>query len=90
MTTLHIPLKGVFFDQIKSGEKSEEYRLVTPYWTKRLAGRTYDAINLTRGYPAKTDTARHLRRPWRGFRKTKITHPHFGPDPVEVYAILVN
>lgn len=90
MTTLHLPLKGVYFDQIKSGEKREEYRLATPYWAKRLDGRTYDSIELSKGYPPKNDTARRITRPWRGVHKTTITHPHFGPDPVEVYAIRVN
>ncbi|WP_267960373.1 hypothetical protein [Rhodovulum sulfidophilum] len=38
----------------------------------------------------KGDTERRITRPWRGFRKPKITHPHFGLDTVEVYAIRVN
>ncbi len=29
-------------------------------------------------------------RPWRGFSNIVITHPHFGPAPVEVFAIHVN
>ena len=90
MTTLYLPLKGEYFDQIKSGEKREEYRLATPYWARRLEGRSYADIVLTKGYPPKADMDRRLQRPWRGFRKTTITHPHFGPEPVEVYAILVN
>ena len=87
--TLHLPLKGIYFDQIASGEKVEEYRLVTPFWKKRLEGRFYAEIVLTRGYPRKDDASRRMVRPWRGFRRTTITHPHFGPDPVEVFAILV-
>lgn len=90
MATLHLPLKGVYFDQIKSGEKSEEYRLCTPFWTKRLAGKSFDHIELSLGYPPKDDKSRRITRPWRGLRKTTITHPHFGPNPVEVYAIRVN
>lgn len=90
MTTLHLPLKGIYFDQIKSGEKVEEYRLATPFWARRLEGRGFDLIVLTRGYPHRDDATRRIIRPWRGFRKTTITHEHFGPDPVEVYAIRVN
>lgn len=90
MRTLHLPLKGEYFDQIKSGEKVEEYRLATPFWAKRIEGREYDGIELAKGYPPKGDTSRRITRPWRGYRKTTITHPHFGPDPVEVYAIRVN
>lgn len=34
--TLYLPLKGIYFDQIKAGEKLHEYRLATPYWRARL------------------------------------------------------
>ena len=33
--------------------------------------------------------ARRLVLPWRGMRETTITHPHFGAEPVAVYAIRV-
>lgn len=89
-STLTLPLKGEYFDQIKAGTKPEEFRLVTPYWRRRLEGRTYDRIELTRGYPLRDDDARRLVLPWKGYRITTITHPHFGPDPVEVYAIDVS
>lgn len=85
--TLHLPLKGIYFDQIKAGSKTEEYRLVTPFWSKRLDGRAYDRIVFTRGYPPKSDVSRRLELPWRGVSKKIINHPHFGPDDVEVYAI---
>jgi hypothetical protein len=87
---LHLPLKAVYFDAIKAGTKLEEYRLRTPYWTRRLAGRTYAGIELMRGYPTAGDDTRRLRLPWKGFRTTTIQHPHFGPLPVEVYAIDVS
>lgn len=90
MATLYLSLKGQYFDQIKSGEKVEEFRLVTPYWQRRLDGRTYDQIILARGYPKKSAAHLRISRAWRGVRKTIITHPHFGPDPVAVYAIRVN
>jgi len=89
MNSLTLPLNGVYFDQIKAGTKTEEFRLRTPFWTKRLAGRSYDRIVLTRGYPRSDDHDRRLVLPWRGLRETTITHPHFGPDPVEVFAIRV-
>lgn len=87
MSTLTIPLKGEYFDAIRDGNKPEEFRLVTPYWRKRLEGRNYEFIELTRGYPSRDDAARRLRLPWRGYRVTSITHPHFGEHPVEVFAI---
>ncbi|WP_148716453.1 ASCH domain-containing protein [Chitinolyticbacter meiyuanensis] len=90
MTTLVLPLKAIYFNQIKDGTKDEEYRLMTPYWCKRLEDRTYDRIVLQLGYPAQSDLARRLVRPWRGYTIKTITHPHFGPDPVGVFAIKVN
>jgi hypothetical protein len=89
VSDLTLPLNGVYFDQIKAGMKTEEFRLRTPFWTKRLAGRSYERIVLTRGYPSRDDHDRRLVLPWRGLRETTITHPHFGPNPVEVFAIKV-
>jgi hypothetical protein len=87
MTTLHLSLKGEYFDAIKSGAKPREYRLVTEYWTKRLVGRDYTQIVLTKGYPKRDDTERRLTLPYRGFVRETIQHPFFGPDPVEVFSI---
>lgn len=89
MTTLTLALKGEYFDAIKMGIKTEEFRLLTQYWRRRLEGRTYDMIELTRGYPKRSDQERRLVLAWQGYRLTTITHPHFGTDPVEVYAIFV-
>lgn len=89
MRTLTLPLKGEYFDAIKAGTKPEEFRLVTPYWRRRLEGQRYDRLELTRGYPKRCDYARRLVLPWKGYRLATITHPHFGPDPVEVFAINV-
>ena len=33
---LTLPIKKKWFDMILSGEKKEEYRAITPYWTKRF------------------------------------------------------
>lgn len=87
---LTLPLRGLYFRQIKAGAKCLEFRLRTDYWRKRLEGREYDLIVLTLGYPKASDTSRRLMRPWMGYEKQTITHPHFGSDPVEVYAITVN
>lgn len=90
MATLTIPIKREYFEQIRAGLKPEEFRLVTPYWRKRLEGRTYDLIVLTMGYPKADDVARRLARKFGGVCIKTITHPHFGTDPVEVYAIDVS
>lgn len=89
MTTLHLPLKAVYFDAIRDGTKPEEYRLATPYWRKRLEGREYRRIELTKGYPPAGDTERRLSRPWRGYTIKTIQHEFFGPEPVTVFAIRV-
>lgn len=88
---LQLALNGIYFDQIANGEKREEYRLDTPYWRKRLAGREYGWIILTRGYPkgGGVEGSTRLTRKWKGYRETEITHPHFGADPVRVFAINV-
>ncbi len=90
MTTLTIPLKREYFEQIRDGSKREEFRLVTPYWRKRLEGRSYSRIVLTMGYPKADDASRRIEREWAGCRIKTITHPHFGDKPVLVYAIKVN
>lgn len=89
MSVLYLPLKGEYFDAIRAGTKPEEFRLCTPYWRARLAGTPPTEIELMRGYPAKHDTQRRLRLPWRGYTIKTITHAHFGPSPVEVFAIYV-
>ena len=87
MTTLILPLKGEYFDAIRDGTKPREYRLVNDYWSKRLVGRSFDRIELTKGYPKAGDKERRLTRAWRGYTVETITHPHFGATPVRVFAI---
>jgi hypothetical protein len=90
MTDLTLPLKAEYFNAIKEGSKTEEYRLRTPFWRRRLEGKTFARLVLTLGYPSRDDASRRLVLPWRGMRETTIQHPHFGPDPVDVYAISVD
>ena len=89
MADLQLALKGEYFDQIASGEKPEEFREVTPYWTKRLDGRNYDRIILTRGYPkgGGVEGETRLTRKWRGCEMIEIEHPHFGNRVTRVFAI---
>lgn len=95
MKLLHLNLKYEYFDQIQSGEKVEEYRLHNAYWKKRLINPDgtpveYDGILIKRGYPKRDDASRILKRLWRGWTIKEITHPHFGDNPVKVFAIRVN
>lgn len=34
--TLHLPLKKEWYEMIESGVKTEEYREIKPYWSKRF------------------------------------------------------
>ena len=70
--TLHLVLKGKWYDMIDRGEKKEEYREVKQYWMKRLIedvaedeeGYTcchvfyvdYDCVCFHRGYTSTTMT----------------------------------
>lgn len=92
---LTLAVKLEYFEAIKSGEKKEEYRRITPYWDKRLFGNdidpiVFDYVEITHGYPKSDDMSRRLIIPWRGLVVKTITHPLFGPDPVAVYAIDVS
>jgi hypothetical protein len=89
---LIVPVKGVYFKQIRDGVKPTEFRLTTDYWTKRLVGRTYRNVVMLWGYPAGggLEGLTRLTRKWRGYTRETLTHPHFGPDPVEVFAIDVS
>lgn len=87
MRTLHLALRAEYFNAIKAGQKTEEYRLVSEHWFQRLAGRTFDQIVLTLGYPKRDDESRRMVFPWNGYEMKEITHKHFGDKPVLVYAI---
>ncbi len=87
MSTLILPLKRHWFEQIRDGKKPFEFRLRNAYWTKRLVGRHYDRVVFTLGYPAKSDTARRIEAPYRGYFLTTVTSPEWDNQSREVFAI---
>ncbi|PRC93073.1 ASCH domain-containing protein [Solimicrobium silvestre] len=89
MADLHLHLKGEYFDQIKAGTKTHEFRSCHK-WEKRLGGKSFDRIFIKRGYPKTGDVSRIIQRPWMGYERINITHPHFGLEAIEVFAIRVN
>lgn len=89
MANLQLALKGEYFDDIKNGNKIFEFRLVNEYWTKRLVGKSYDKLIITKGYPAKEDTERKMIFDYVGYELQKITHKHFGNEEVKVFAIII-
>lgn len=59
--TLHLPMKKEWYGMIERGEKPEEYRYKTPYWTKRLCNpdgtfKPYKRVCLRYGYTKRTMT----------------------------------
>lgn len=87
---LTLRLKEKWWNQIKCGEKTEELRVATDYWRKRIVGREYDEIHLWMGYPPKTDVHRLIRREWDGYEERVIVHEEFGDEEVVVLAIDVS
>lgn len=84
MKTLFVTIKRTYFDQIASGEKKKEYRLQTPYWEKKLIDRNYDSIIFQAGY---SKTAPRMTVEYLGYQRENITHPFFGNESVNVFAI---
>lgn len=82
---LVLHLKREYYDQIHSGEKTEEYREMSDYWIKRLVGKKYQLIYIVPGYPKGNQGA--LIMPYRGYEVKEITHSLFGQGPVKVFAI---
>lgn len=86
MKDLFIIIKKKYLEEIKNGIKSEEFRTITPYWTKRLVGKEYRNIIFQAGY--KPDCER-LTVSYQGFTIKTIQHDFFGSNQIEVYAIKV-
>lgn len=85
MPDLFLTIKRQYFDQILLGDKKEEYRLVKPYFDKKLKDRYYDTITLQAGYSNKSP---RLTAVYCGCEVKEITHEFFG-GTVTVYAIQI-
>ena len=53
-------LKKEWFEKIKSGEKTHEYREVKPYWIKRLNNNKSSKILFCDGYPKADEKEKRL------------------------------
>jgi len=87
MKKLILSLKEEYFNDIKNGNKIEEYRLYNEYWKRRLINREYDSIEFTLGYPKKEDSERRINKKYIGYELREIQHKHFGNETVEVFVI---
>jgi hypothetical protein len=87
MNTLTFHVKRRYFDEMKSGEKKMEFRLRTPYWEKRLGGRTFCRVRILLGYPSRYALSRNncLYFEWAGCDLSVLNHEQFGPVDVVVF-----
>lgn len=89
---LHLTLNKKWFDMILSGEKTEEYREIKPYWTRRFtyksnipnAFKFFDKVRFVNGYGAdKPAFVAELNGIVIGSGKSE-----WGADPGEQYYVL--
>lgn len=50
MKVLDLPLKRKWYELIESGRKTEEYRDVKPYWSKRFLNQPFPLFSYRNGY----------------------------------------
>lgn len=88
---LILNLKYKWFDEIKSGNKTEEYRKYNDYWKSRLENKTYENIYIIKGYPKgfpyNCDPELRLIFPYIGYTLKTIKHDEFGDDPIAIFEI---
>jgi len=62
MKVLDLPLQKQWYNMIESGEKTEEYREIKPYWIKRLCNANPPSLKSCEGCPfAKCGDYTHVR-----------------------------
>ena len=82
---LHLHVKSVYFNQIKSGDKTEEYRDYYK-WRLKILGEKFDQVWIYDAYKKKSpDTL--MKFLWNGAPVKIIVHPHFGMRRTRVFAI---
>lgn len=92
LPSLVLNVNRVWFDDVQSGTKTEEYRLYNEYWIKRLINpdgspKNFKNIKYKLGYPKSADKSRCLVFKWCGYELKTIVHPHFNNEPKKVFAI---
>ncbi len=75
MKPLALTIHRKWFDRIASGQKTQEFREVKPYWTKRLEGRHYDEVHFRNGYH---QDAPFMRVEYLGYTKNGCYVLHLG------------
>ena len=82
---LHLILKKEWFDKIENGTKTIEYREKTPYWDNRLK-KSFSTVLFQLGY---SKDAKRMTAQIKKIQVEIISHPFFGNQPIEVYAIYI-
>jgi len=86
MKKLFIIIKKKYYNEILSGIKKEEYRLVKPHWVKMLVGKDYSHIVFQNGY---RKDAPKFEAEYLGYEIKNIKHEFFGNEDVSVFAIKI-
>lgn len=86
MKILHLHVKAEYWDAVKRGEKTEEYRSIKPYW-ENILSKKYHLIYYYKGYPKKKDKNSLIIFKYNGYHKRRINHKILGPTPVMAFVI---
>ena len=81
---LFLILNTKYFNEIKSGVKTSEYRLMTEYWLNRLTSTSWTHVTFQLGY---AKNAPRIRKKIVDICVTTIEHEFFGGNPVDVFEI---
>lgn len=84
MKILHLNVKKKYFDQIKAGTKTEEYREYKKYWQKRLFDKEFDYIIFKNGYQKNAPV---IKKKYLETKIALIRHEHFDNKPKTVFII---
>jgi hypothetical protein len=83
MPTANLILKGKWYDMIQSGEKKEEYREPSSYWSKRIFRPWIDHVTFHRGYTNKRRMTFKIEKSYLGEGR-----PEWGAEPGKQYIVL--
>ena len=75
MRVLHLIVKRKWFNLIKSGKKTTEYRRICPHWESRLIDKNgriiqFDEVHFTNGYHGNSPKVKCV---WKGMKINKRT-----------------
>lgn len=77
-------IKRQYFDEILSGKKKEEFRMVNPHWVDKIIGKEYTHIIFQNGY---NRNAPRLEAEYMSYDIRNIRNDFFGNDEVTVFVL---